>query len=162
MPPKAKPGARTEALFSIWRQTEGTFKAWPGDGKTAHSGIQSRLFLTSWRGLKMNSRVSTGGSGGLSRLVGQGPVAGRPQAVLSVCKAGFRGGRGQPCCQFGAVGGGGPHPWEPRDPGIGRTPRGVSNTRTHRAGEHQSDNCLPHPRAVGLEPSSMIKTPLVR
>lgn len=28
-------------------QTEGTFKGWPGDGKTAHSGIQSRLFLIS-------------------------------------------------------------------------------------------------------------------
>ena len=33
--PKAKPGARTEALFSIWRQTEETFKGWLGDGKTA-------------------------------------------------------------------------------------------------------------------------------
>lgn len=28
-------------------QTEGTFKGWPRDGKTAHSGTQSRLFPTS-------------------------------------------------------------------------------------------------------------------
>ena len=36
--PKAKPGARTEALFSFWRQTEGTFKAWLGMGRQLIQG----------------------------------------------------------------------------------------------------------------------------
>ena len=58
--PKAKPGVRTEALFSIWRQTEGTFKGWLGDGKTAHSRTQSGLFLTSWGSMKMNGEVRAG------------------------------------------------------------------------------------------------------
>lgn len=55
--PKATPAVRTEALFSAWRQTEGTF----GDRKTAHSRTQSRLFLTSWQGVKTSqgqNRVS--------------------------------------------------------------------------------------------------------
>lgn len=77
VPPKAKAGVRTGALFSIRRQTEGTFKGWPGDGKTAHSGTQSKLFLPSWQGPKMNSEVRAEVSrGSLPALVRQMPWAG--------------------------------------------------------------------------------------
>lgn len=131
----AKAGARTEALFSICRQTEGTFKGWPGDGKTAHSGTQSRLFLTSWWGPKMNSEVSAGVSG-LSPL-GETSTTGWASPGCAVClqrELPGDGGRGGTAALW-EFGEGVPHPWEPRDPGARRTLWGDSDTRTQGAGD---------------------------
>ena len=118
--PKAKPGARTEALFAIWRQTEGTFESWPCGGKTAHSRAWSGLFLTSRQGTKMNGEVRAGVSGGPSHSGETSAPGWASPAVLSAESA-SEPGRAVPL-PSGGFGEEMAPLWEPRDPEFaGRT-----------------------------------------
>lgn len=117
MLPKAKLGARTEALFSIWRQTEGTFKGWLGDGKTAHSRTRSGLFLASWWSANMNGEVRAGGlRRSLPALVRQVSEAGRPQAApeRGCLQRGLPRKAGAAALPSESAGEEIAHPWEPQ------------------------------------------------